>query len=97
VNLPDVPSAEIAGVRITRLARGSHLNTVEEDDTGRQKVYRLVRRRLDTNHADDTDIQAVEQGHISLTPLYFNRVERPEPQILESLREDLLREMNNGW
>ena len=66
VNVPDRPLPESAGVKITRLARSSHINTVEEENDGQRKQYRLVRARL-TNTGDNTDIQAIEQGNISIT------------------------------
>ena len=96
VNLPDLPLAEIAGVKITRLARESHLNTVEEGNHGRQKHYWLVRQRISEATDNNTDIGAIEQGHISITPLYFNRSDKPPHHILNSLCADLLQQLRNG-
>lgn len=96
VNLPDLPLAEIAGAKITRLARESHLNTVEEGNHGGQKYYRLVRQRLSGATDNGTDIWAVEQGNISITPLYFNHADKPPRHILDSLCADLLQELRNG-
>jgi 5'-nucleotidase len=93
VNLPDVDPAEIAGVKITRLARESHINSVEEGNRWRQKCYWLVRERLDSTADENTDIRAVEQGNISVTPLYINRADRPLHDILEGLRDELLRQL----
>ncbi len=96
VNLPDLPLAEIAGAKITRLARESHLNTVEEGNRGRQKYYWLVRQRISEATDNNTDIWAIEQGHISITPLYFNRSDKPPSHILNSLCADLLQQLRNG-
>jgi len=96
VNLPDLPLTEIAGAKITRLARESHINTVEEGNRGRQKHYWLVRERVNQATDDSTDIWAIEQGNISITPLYFNRFDKPPRHILNSLCSDLLQQLKNG-
>ena len=96
VNLPDLPLAEIAGAKITRLARESHINTVEEGNRGRQKHYWLVRERVNQATDDSTDIWAIEQGNISITPLYFNRFDKPPHDILDSLCSDLLQQLQRG-
>ena len=71
VNLPDLPLAKMKGIKVTRLADHSHIDTVEEGHDGKRKYYWLVRRRLDDKtHEDMTDIVAIEQGNISITPLH---------------------------
>ena len=96
VNVPDLPLAEIAGAKITSLARASHLNTVEEGNRGRQKYYWLVRQKISETTDNNTDIWALEQGNISITPLYTNRADKPPHHILNSLCSDLLQQLNNG-
>lgn len=96
INLPDRPLPEIAGAQITRLARESHVNTVEEDNHGQQKHYRLVRQRVSETTAQGTDIQAIKQGYISITPLYFSRADKPPREILDSLCADLLPQLRDG-
>ena len=93
VNVPDVPPAKIAGVRITRLASESHINTVEEGNHGRQKYYWLMRQRASNSLDDETDVWAIEQGYISITPLYTNRTDKPSLQILNKLCSGLLQEL----
>jgi len=90
INLPDVPLADIGSVQITRLARESHVNIVEEDNHGQQKYYRLVRHRLCLTPEDGDDVHAIEQGNISITPLYFSKEEKPPAGMLEGLCHDLL-------
>ena len=94
VNLPDESLPEITGAKITRLARESHINTVEEDNRGRQKHYWLVRERATRANEDSTDISAIEQGNISITPLYFSSTDKPPQNILNSLCLDLLQELH---
>jgi len=96
VNMPDLPLAEIAGAKITRLARESHLNTVEEGNRGRQKYYWLLRQRISEATDNNTDIWAVEQGNISITPLYTSRSDKPPHHVLNSLCSDLIQQLHNG-
>ncbi len=80
VNLPDRRPGGAAGVRVTRLASDSHIDTVEEGHDGKRSYYWLVRkRRPDRKHTETTDIQAVEQGCISLTPLHIYDVGASPP------------------
>jgi 5'-nucleotidase len=72
VNLPDRPLSEIKGIRFTRLASESHIDTVEEGHDGKRRYYWLVRQRIpDKIHQDMTDIGTIEQGYISITPLHI--------------------------
>jgi 5'-nucleotidase len=92
VNVPDAPLSTVAEVKITRLARSSHINTVEEENHGRFKQYRLVRSRL-TDTGDNTDIQAIEQGNISITALYSSLLDKPPQRLLHKLCNELQHEL----
>jgi len=71
VNLPDLPLDRIKGVKVTRLAGETHIDTVEEGHDGKRQYYWLVRQRIpDKIHQAMTDTWAVEQGNISITPLH---------------------------
>jgi len=96
VNVPNLPLAQIRGVEITRLASGSHTDSVEEGHYGKNIYYHLIRHR--TNKAADvkTDIWAIEQGIISVTPLHTNLSGTPQPPIQDSLCPDLLKELQKG-
>ena len=92
VNVPDLPPAEVTGAKITRLARESHVNTIEEGSHGRQKHYWFVRQKISGATDESTDIWAIEQGNISITPLYTTRSDKPPQHILDSLCADLFNE-----
>jgi 5'-nucleotidase len=96
VNVPDLPLKEIKGVKITRLARSSHINSVEENNEGTRKQYQLVRERLSAAGSDGTDIQAVMQGDISITPLYTSLLDKPPQRLLKKLQAELLNELKKG-
>jgi 5'-nucleotidase len=96
LNVPDLPLGEVRGAKITRLARASHINTVAEDNHGTQKQYRLVRERLTGAGSEGTDIQAIEQGYISMTPLYTSLLDKPPQRLLKKLCSDLNNELKTG-
>jgi 5'-nucleotidase len=96
VNVPDVTIADVRGIKITRLARSSHINSVDEKGDGRQKQYQLVRARLAEAGSDGTDIQAVMQGEVSITPLYTSLLDKPPQQLLKKLPSALLNALKKG-
>jgi 5'-nucleotidase len=92
VNIPNQPLAEIKDIIITRLARKSHVNTVEEGHDGKRDYYMLVRQSI--NHREDprTDIWAINQGNISITPLHLFFNDRFPAALLEKITSGLLDE-----
>jgi 5'-nucleotidase len=90
MNVPDLPFGKIRAVKITRLARSSHINTVAEEIQGTIKQYRLVRERIAGSDAEGTDIHAVLEGCISLTPLYTSLFDKPSQYLLKKLTSGLL-------
>lgn len=93
INLPSLSLAEIRGARITRLASDSHTNSVEERHDSRRRYYWLIRDRIKKNSNKETDIWAIEQGNISITPLHTNLSSKPSSPIRDSLCADLLHEL----
>jgi len=93
VNLPNLPLAEIKGVKITRLASGGYTNTVEKGFDGKREYYWVVRQRINIDTDRKTDIWAIEQGNISITPLHTDLLNKSSPSILDSLCPDLLQEL----
>ena len=91
VNVPDLPPARIGSAQITRLANESYINTVEETEGGGGKYYRLVRQRTARVTDEKTDIWAIEQGNISITPLSINL--SSNSPALDSLCRRLLQEL----
>jgi 5'-nucleotidase len=93
VNVPDLPVKDIKGVKITRLARSSHINTVEEENHGRLKQYRLVRERIPAAGSEGTDIEAIVGGYVSITPLYTSLLDKPPQRLLKKLCHELEQEI----
>jgi 5'-nucleotidase len=93
INLPDIPLVNISSVKITRLSIGSHINTVEEGNDGNKEYYWLMRQRVKTVSGQETDIWAIDQGNISITPLYLRRSGKPSLSILNNMCSDILQEL----
>jgi 5'-nucleotidase len=93
VNLPNLPLAGIRGVEITHLASGTHTDTAEEGNDGKRKYYWLVRSRTGKTTKNQTDIWALEQGNISITPLHTSWLNRSAPNIPADLGSALLRQL----
>jgi 5'-nucleotidase len=88
----NLPQAKIRGIRLTRPASKSHTDTVEERyDNGRQH-YQLVRQRINKPIDENTDIWAVEEGNISISPL-LTLDNNPSPIIPDSLCDELFQEL----
>ncbi len=87
VNVPDVESfEELKGVRWTRLGKLSYVDTLAEMKDPRGKTYYWVGGtpvREDENGAD-TDLVAVEEGYVSITPI---RLDLTHNRALRELRE----------
>ena len=93
MNVPDLPLEEVRGVKITRLARSSHINSVAEENNEQYKQYRLVRERVAESGSDGTDIQAIVQGYISITALYTSLLDKPPQHMLKKLSTELTHEL----
>ncbi len=91
VNVPDLPPDRVKEVLITRLARGTHTDAAEERDGKEGKFYWLVRYKRGSVTDNRTDVWAVEQGNISVTPLHAGLLNQPVPAIPDNLPGDLLR------
>jgi len=92
----NLPQKKIRGVRITYPASKSHTDTVEERyDNGRQH-YWLVRQRVNKPIDERTDIWAIEQGNISISPLLTRDTGKPSPPLPDSLCSELFSELQGG-
>lgn len=70
VNIPDVPCKDIKGVRMTRLGVRKYKNCFVERKDPRGKSYYWLAGELDEAEDDeDTDIKAIKENYISITPI----------------------------
>jgi 5'-nucleotidase len=92
VNIPNLPIKDIKAVKITSLAHKSHVNTVEEGHDGKRAYYTLMRESVNDQVDKRTDIWAITQGNISISPLHLFLNDRFPPAILDKLVSGMLEE-----
>lgn len=70
VNVPNLPSGEVRGVRVTRQGDSSYLDALEERRDPRNQTYYWLAGSYQMRDTDpSTDALAVEEGFVSVTPL----------------------------
>ena len=83
VNVPDVPRAEIKGMRITRLGRRHKAEDVIRTHNPRgEDVYWVGAAGEAADAGEGTDFHAVAAGFVSITPLQIDLTNREQmPQV----------------
>ena len=73
VNVPDLPLAQIKGIRVTRLGcrHPAEAVIVEQDPRGRP-IYWIGPPGASQDAGEGTDFAAVEAGYVSITPLQID-------------------------
>ena len=73
VNAPNLPADRVRGARVTRLGRRLYRDELIEvrDEEGRLG-YNIYNNPPDRHEEEGTDFAAVENGEISVTPIYLN-------------------------
>ena len=73
VNVPSMPLDRIGGLKVTQLGGRSYGESVREDGAGENKRYWISRNRpMAGQPVDGTDIWALKNNYISITPLQIN-------------------------
>ena len=96
VNLPDLPLAKIRGVKVTRLVNEGHIGTVEEGHDRKREYYCLVPQKINKGKDRKTDVWAVKQGNISITPLHTYLNNKSSPIITDSFCSEILEELQKN-
>jgi 5'-nucleotidase len=74
----NVPGAEPSGVEVARLGKRVYrdeLSLVDEETEGR-RLYRIYGDATYERNEEGTDLQAVAQGKIAVTPIHFDLTDR---------------------
>lgn len=73
VNIPGVPAAEIKGVKLTKLGRRTFSDSIAKmkDPWGRP-IYWIGGGQVTWTADEGTDVHAVRDGYISVTPLHLD-------------------------
>lgn len=73
VNVPALPENQLKGIAITKLGIRSYENTFERRQDPRGRTYYWMSGQVsETENAPDSDIVAVKNGKISVTPIHFD-------------------------
>jgi 5'-nucleotidase len=73
VNIPNLPLSEIRGHRITRMGRSRYAEIFHRRTDPRGNVYFWMDGFLESvGDATGTDVQALNDGYVSLTPIWFD-------------------------
>lgn len=87
VNVPAIPAEEIQGVKITKLGVVQYANIFERrfDPRGRT-YYWMGGNTVDSDNSPDSDVTAVKEGFISVTPIHFDLTNYPLIHTLKNWR-----------
>ena len=70
INVPNLALDQISGVQVTRLGDRSYGESVRQESVGQDKRYWIARNRpIPGDPSQDTDIWALKNNRISVTPL----------------------------
>jgi len=92
VNIPHLPRAELRGVRVTRSSRKRHLDrALRVDEHLGARYFRVWTSPLTPGVSpDESDVVAVENGYVSVTPLLLDRTATEEIRPLRDALRSLL-------
>ncbi len=81
VNIPNIPADEVKGFRIVPLGSREYVEPVKVDENGRYRIGGAPRPLRTRN----TDIGAIKEGYISITPLLINITDNDGIEFLEKV------------
>ncbi len=90
VNIPDLPYAELQGIRATRLGHRHKAEPVvkSEDPRGRP-IYWVGPAGAEQDAGEGTDFHAVRNGYVSVTPLQVDLTRHQSLQAVAAWLEDV--------
>lgn len=85
VNVPNVPAGELRGYRVTRMARSRFVETFDARQDPRGGAYYWMDGYLDPlGDPAGTDLEALREGWVSLTPIQFDLTHEPAREHLRN-------------
>jgi 5'-nucleotidase len=73
INVPNIDKSKIRGVKFTRQGKIFYNNSIQEiHDPRGKRHYWLGSSQLHMKHDEDTDVQAVKEGYVSITPIHLD-------------------------
>jgi len=94
VNLPNLPVDQIKGVEITQLGERSYTDAVKRGGVraghdGKRNYYWILHGEPESKEEKGTDVWALRQNKISITPLHNDLTSHEQLALLEGLRPSL--------
>lgn len=84
VNIPDLPESEIQGIRVTKLGVRNYDNLFEERKDPRGNTYYWMGGGImEEEQHEESDVAAINQGYISVTPI---NLDLTDYQLLQKYR-----------
>jgi 5'-nucleotidase len=92
VNLPNLPRDKLEGIEVTRLGERNYTDRIEPGHDGKRQYHWIMRGKSEWQSTSGTDIWALEQNKISITPLFGNP-DGSSRELLKSLAPELFRKL----
>ncbi len=92
VNLPNLSQDRLEGIEITRLGERKYADRIEPGHDGKRQYHWIMRGKSEWYPVPGTDIWALEQNKISVTPLFGNP-DRSGYDSLKRLTESVFRKL----
>ncbi len=94
VNLPNLPLDQIKGVEVAKLGQKSYEDVIQEGHDGKRKYYWIVRGKRVWQPEEGTDIWALLNDRIAITPLHINLTSSLSYPSIKELSQIVLRELS---
>lgn len=89
VNIPAVDATDLRGLKITRLGRRHHTQSIVPDRNPRgEKIYWIGPAGEVADNEEGTDFAAVESGFISITPLQVDLTAHAQMNAMQTYWQD---------
>jgi len=95
VNIPNLPQEKIEGIEITSLDRREYTDSIKQGHDGKRQYYWITRGESKWHETPKTDVWALRQNRVSITPLHNNH-DGSSHALLASIATNLSRQLPNG-
>ena len=97
VNVPDVPAEAVTRMQVTSLSRRWYRNSVIENvDPRGSAYYWIAGERVTWNRGKNSDVDAIADKKVSLTPLHFDMTQYHAMRKLTAWESVLSERVNTG-
>ncbi len=85
INIPGKPLAEWQGTKVTRLGKAVYENVFERRVDPRGRMYYWQCGNLAQDLESDTDLRAIQEDFVSITPMHSDLTDFPGIQVLKPI------------